>query len=252
MEEAKNRLCLMREKTNLPSPSAYPEPEEDSVLFNSKNRNVLVAWLLEVSIEMNFSIDYIELTILLLDLYCSKKPVLREKAQLVGATCLFIAGKVAPTHKEEDSLNTADLAGWAKHCFMPYDIIEMESEVLNTLEFRLTRDTPVLFLDEYLSLVLPMVPERQTQELLVYELLLRTLTSLFCYTTRSKQTADEIAITILWDVVKTFILDCSDNSSFSMDHLDEETMENIKEYALMKVNRYNSLFNGNKKRKYSI
>lgn len=61
--------------------------------INPTMRTILVDWLIEVQENFELFHETLYLGVRLVDMYLSKKEVLRENLQLVGATCLLIASK---------------------------------------------------------------------------------------------------------------------------------------------------------------
>jgi hypothetical protein len=251
MDDEENLLEMMRERMQCPLESAY-SPVDEFDTFNIKNRSTLVGWLLEESLEMNFSFDYMELTICLMDFYLSKTNVTLGRAQLVGCACLLIAGKVAPGHKEDDSLSVAEITNEAAGAFTQAELLAMEVDIWTALNYKLTYDTPILFMDCYLAQTLPTVTERDTQEKLVYVILVQLLRSLFYYNVRCTKDPDTLARIALNCSMKEVGLEVAvDNvvSVSSWGPVDVENEKYIHEYAELNVNRYIELFNENKKRK---
>ena len=62
-------------------------------------RTILVDWLIEVQENFELFHETLYLGVKLVDIYLSRKEVLREYLQLVGATCLLIASKFEVTLK---------------------------------------------------------------------------------------------------------------------------------------------------------
>ena len=56
-------------------------------------RAILVDWLVEVQENFELNHETLYLAVKMVDLYLARKVIMREKLQLLGATCLFIACK---------------------------------------------------------------------------------------------------------------------------------------------------------------
>ena len=62
-------------------------------------RTILVDWLIEVQENFELFHETLYLSVKLVDIYLSRKEVVREYLQLVGATCLLVASKFEVSSK---------------------------------------------------------------------------------------------------------------------------------------------------------
>ena len=68
--------------------------------------------------------------------------VLRSNLQLISVACMLVASK----HEEERHPSVQDFTSIADNCFLPGDLLKMESLVLQTLGFRINAPTSHTFL----------------------------------------------------------------------------------------------------------
>ncbi|CAF1702599.1 hypothetical protein Bca4012_003276 [Brassica carinata] len=109
-------------------------------------RGILVDWLVEVSEEYKLVPDTLYLTVYLIDWFLHGNYIERQRLQLLGVTCMFIASKYeeifAPRIEEfcfiTDSTYTKD------------QVLEMESQVLKHFSFQIYTPTPKTFLRRFL------------------------------------------------------------------------------------------------------
>lgn len=112
-----------------------------------KMRALLVDWLIQVHIKFELLPQTLYLTINLLDRFLSKRDTHRSKLQLVGCACMLLASKYEEIYAPEccDFVNMSDKA------FDIEDILDMESVILNVLEFNLTTPSAYTFLRRYMK-----------------------------------------------------------------------------------------------------
>lgn len=108
-------------------------------------RAILVDWLVDVHYKYGFVPETLFLTINLMDRYLSKVVISRTFFQLVGITSLFIASK----YEEVYVPDIKDFAKVTENAFSVKQILEMEGDILSTLQFDLTYTSPYIFLERY-------------------------------------------------------------------------------------------------------
>lgn len=105
--------------------------KQDSNNINEKHRGVLIDWLSHSSANWEPNDETLFLSINIIDRYISKKKISLEKFQLLGITSYFIASKF-----EYMNLQILDeLVLSCKNLFTANNIIEMEHDILTTLNF---------------------------------------------------------------------------------------------------------------------
>jgi cyclin B len=114
---------------------------------NDKMRTILVDWLVEVHLKFKMVPETLYLTVNLIDRYLEKKQVRRSKLQLVGVAALLLSSKYEEIYPPE----LRDLVYITDRAYNKQDILEMESDIVNTLDYHLTVPTIHSFLCRYLK-----------------------------------------------------------------------------------------------------
>jgi hypothetical protein len=111
--------------------------------LSERMRGVLVDWLVEVHWKFKLYPETLFLTVNLLDRFLSAKPnVARNQLQLVGVTCLLLAAKYEDIYAPE----IKDIVHICDKTYKKEEILNMEVLILNTLSFRITTPSALLFL----------------------------------------------------------------------------------------------------------
>ncbi|KAJ1436096.1 cyclin-like protein [Ochromonadaceae sp. CCMP2298] len=114
---------------------------------NEKMRSILVDWLVEVHLKFKMVPESLYMTVSIIDRYLEMKQVRRSKLQLVGVAALLIAAKYEEIYPPE----LRDLVYITDRAYNKQEILEMESEIVNTLEYKFTVPTVHSFLCRYLK-----------------------------------------------------------------------------------------------------
>lgn len=124
-----------------------PEYMSNQPFINEKMRAILCDWLVEVHLKYKMVPETLYLTVNILDRYLQLKQVRRSKLQLVGVAALSIAAKYEEIYPPElrDYVYITDKA------YNKSEIVEMESEIANTLQYNLTVPTVHAFLCRFLK-----------------------------------------------------------------------------------------------------
>ena len=96
-------------------------------------RCILIDWIISLQKKFFIKNNTLFLTINLIDRYLSKKSILRTKFQLLGVASLFIAYK----YEEIDMKKIDDFVNLADGAFNKYEILEMERNIIDLVEFNL-------------------------------------------------------------------------------------------------------------------
>ena len=131
----------LTEKDFLPDPD-YMSKRTD---INSKMRSILNDWLVEVHMKYKLVPETLYITINIIDRYLSLKDIKRNKLQLVGVTSMFIASKYEDIYPPE----VKDFSYITDHAYTKKEILNMEMEILSTLNFNVTFPTPFRFIEIY-------------------------------------------------------------------------------------------------------
>ena len=115
--------------------------------INEKMRSILVDWLIDVHFKFGFTDETLFLTVSIIDRYISISQISRSNFQLLGITALMIACK----HEEIDLPKIDDFTYITDHAYVKDEVIKMEYDVLNKLDFSFLYPSPIKFY-EYLSI----------------------------------------------------------------------------------------------------
>jgi cyclin B len=115
--------------------------------INDKMRTILVDWLIEVHLKFKMVPETLYLTVNLLDRYLQLKQVRRSRLQLVGVSALLIAAKYEEIYPPE----LRDLVYITDRAYTKQEIVETESDIVNTLQYNLTVPTVHAFLCRFLK-----------------------------------------------------------------------------------------------------
>ena len=119
----------------------------DQKEINTKMRSILIDWLIDVHYKFGFTDETLFLTVSIIDRYISVSQISRANFQLLGITALMIACK----HEEIDLPKIDDFIYITDHAYVKNEVLKMEYDVLNKLNFSFLYPSPIKFY-EYLSL----------------------------------------------------------------------------------------------------
>mmetsp|Transcript_25666 Transcript_25666/g.44937 ORF Transcript_25666/g.44937 Transcript_25666/m.44937 type:complete len:713 (+) Transcript_25666:1530-3668(+) len=120
--------------------------------LNETMRSILVDWLIDVAVHFEVTDETMHYAISYIDRSLSLLKVERARLQLVGVTCMKIADVYNERSKEyyrQD--NAVEYAYITADEYTPKEVVDMEKEILNALNFRLQSPTIVHFLKAYLA-----------------------------------------------------------------------------------------------------
>lgn len=117
---------------------AYMQRQTD---INTKMREILIDWLVEVHLKFKLRPETLYLTVNLIDRFLEKRSVSRTKLQLVGCTAMLMAAKYEEIYAPE----VRDFVYISDSAYTKEQILSMESIMLNTLGFYLTVPTTLRF-----------------------------------------------------------------------------------------------------------
>lgn len=113
--------------------------------ITAQMRLILVDWLFEVHKTYRMDNNVIFLAVNYLDRYLAKNNVTKDKLQLIGCACLFIAGKY-------DELYPPDVDDYvfiSNNLYTKEQILDMEIKILETLDYNLYCDLITKKLKDY-------------------------------------------------------------------------------------------------------
>lgn len=114
---------------------------------NEKMRTILADWLVEVHLKFKMVPESLYMTISIIDRFLEVKQVRRSKLQLVGVAALLIAAKYEEIYPPE----LRDLVYITDRAYNKQEILEMENDIIKTLDYYFTVPTIHTFLCRYLK-----------------------------------------------------------------------------------------------------
>lgn len=109
------------------------------------HRSMLVDWLVEVIDVFDMSLRSVFMAVNYTDRYLAQKRVQRNRFQLLGATCLHVASKC----EDVSYIGVEDLVVCADKVYQAEDVLRLEEDVLNTLDFHMSVPTVIDFLNVF-------------------------------------------------------------------------------------------------------
>lgn len=114
---------------------------------NSRMRQILLDWLVEVHYKFKLLPETLYLCVNLIDRYLQKdKTVAKKRLQLLGGTCMLIAAK----NEEYKPPEVKDICYIMDSAYTADEVLNMECQILNKLKFGVTYASPLQFLDIYM------------------------------------------------------------------------------------------------------
>lgn len=120
----------------------YCDRQQD---IKPRQRNHLVRWMAEVYVQLKLLAETYFLAVNIVDQVLDNCLVSRKKIHLIGVAAMFIASKYEETWAPP--LN--DLLVCCDYAFTDQDILRMEREILNRIDFNLAIPAPIHFLRRY-------------------------------------------------------------------------------------------------------
>lgn len=115
--------------------------------INDKMRAILVDWLVEVHMKFKMVPETLYTTINFIDRFLAIKEVRRSRLQLSGVACLLLASKYEEIYPPE----LKELVYITDRAYNKEEILQMELEVVGTLNYNCTIPTAHTFLCRYLK-----------------------------------------------------------------------------------------------------
>ncbi|XP_078448408.1 G2/mitotic-specific cyclin-2-like [Wolffia australiana] len=129
-------------KTIEDSSCVSPNYMSNQIDINEKMRAILIDWLVEVHYKFELMEETLFLTVNIIDRFLARQTIIRTKLQLVGMTALLLACKY-----EEVSIPVLeDLIIISDRAYNRSEILEMERQMVNVLEFNMSTPTSYVFL----------------------------------------------------------------------------------------------------------
>jgi len=135
-----SRLCFTQTKSR---PHPYMHNQQS---LTTTMRAILIDWLVEVHMKFRLVPETLYLGVNILDRYLSLVQIDRAQLQLVGVTSLFIACKYEEIYPPE----VRDCVYITDRGFTRQQVLDMETAILNNLEFKISVPTGHPFLHRFL------------------------------------------------------------------------------------------------------
>jgi cyclin B len=128
-----------------------PIPDYQKIIsqkeINGQMRSILIDWLIDVHYKFDLTDETLFMTVLIIDRYISYKPISKLRFQLLGITSLLLSCK----HEEITLPKIEDFIYITDNAYIKQDVIDMENDILDVLNFDLIFPSPIKFY-EYLAL----------------------------------------------------------------------------------------------------
>lgn len=136
----------LRQSERLRRPgTTYMESVQTDI--NPAMRSILVDWLVEVGQEYRLSSDTLFLSVAYVDRFLSLCDIKRNRLQLAGVTAMLVASK----YEEIYAPQIDEFCFITDNTYVREDVLSMERELLNALEFDLTQPTTKTFLRRFIK-----------------------------------------------------------------------------------------------------
>ncbi|XVF47207.1 hypothetical protein PTKIN_Ptkin03bG0090600 [Pterospermum kingtungense] len=119
--------------------------------INAKMRSILVDWLIQVHRKFELMPETLYLTMNIVDRFLSMTVVPRKELQLLGISAMLIACK----YEEIWAPEVNDFVFISDNAYVREQVLVMEKEVLDKLQWYLTVPTPYVFLVRYIKASTP-------------------------------------------------------------------------------------------------
>ncbi|XP_014500422.1 putative cyclin-A3-1 [Vigna radiata var. radiata] len=117
------------------------------LVLTANMRQILVDWLVDVAVEYKLLSETLHLCVSLIDRFLSVSPVTKSKLQLVGVSSMLLASK----YEETKPPSVAKFCRITDNTFEKKEVVKMEAEILESLNFEIGNPTAITFLKRFLS-----------------------------------------------------------------------------------------------------
>jgi hypothetical protein len=116
--------------------------------INDQMRAILIDWLVEVHAKFRCVPEVIWLCVNILDRYLETHQVAKSKLQLVGCVAMLVACKYEEIYPHD----VPDFVHICDNAYTAEDILQMETTVLNALEYEITVPTAEFFIQRFVKI----------------------------------------------------------------------------------------------------
>jgi len=141
----------MKSADMLPNPNYFLKQNN----IRPRMRTILFSWMTEVHLQFELREVVLWASFQICDRFLSKINVHREKLQLVGCTCMWIASKY---HEIYPPL-ASDLVHLSDRAFTKDEIIQMECQICDTLSYKFSIPNAFQFLDRFTEVAVYSIKE---------------------------------------------------------------------------------------------
>ncbi|XP_022877124.1 G2/mitotic-specific cyclin S13-7-like isoform X2 [Olea europaea var. sylvestris] len=145
--------------------------------INSKMREILVDWLVEVHEKFKMMRESLYLTVNVVDRFLSMRTISRRELQLVGISSMLIACK----YEEIRAPKVSDFIAISDNAYIREQVLLMEKAILGKLEWYLTVPTAYVFLVRYAKASVPADQEMESMAFFFAELGLMNYSTIIQY-----------------------------------------------------------------------
>ena len=140
MEEIYYNLLLDEKEIKIKARYGYMNNQK---YINEQMRAILIDWIIEVHFHFKLNEETLFQTIWIIDTYLTYQIIPRNKLQLLGITSLLIACKYNEIYYPSNN----KLINITNNAYEVKDLLQMEREVLEKLEFNIMSPNPMIFYD---------------------------------------------------------------------------------------------------------
>ncbi|CAD8134544.1 unnamed protein product [Paramecium pentaurelia] len=137
------QYLLSQEQKYLVSNNYMNEQQQPDL--NARMRSILVDWLVDVHLKFKLRDETLYVTSYLIDRFLNIQKTTRQQLQLVGVASLFIACKYEEIYPPE----LKDFVYITDNAYTKYDVLDMEGQILQALDFSITQPSSYCFLQRF-------------------------------------------------------------------------------------------------------
>ena len=112
---------------------------------NHKMRSILIDWIISVHLRFKLQVETLYLTVSIIDRYLAKRAITKQQLQLVGISAMLISTKYEEIYPPE----TRDFVHIADRAYTKDQVLKMELDILDALDFAITVPSAWRFLERF-------------------------------------------------------------------------------------------------------